>query len=193
MVLHNGAQARENRETFLKMRFVKQVEKFLLEKKKYGTESGMIAVMAMSSVYLPGELPKLSIDDGLSKHVVETLNKTLSSVDSAYNNWTTRKLVSGIANVANCKPSAHTLTSQNILKPLLQMLDSQDLNDKECALNAIWSLINEVTIVTISANKGLTEKLQELSGATVDASVRQAVLRVLAKLALRQRGGKHLF
>ena len=189
MVFHNAAHAKENRKTFQSLKFVQEAGKFVDSKHVHGVEAGMIAVLAMSYVYLPAEMTKLRIEDELSKHIVATLNKTISAPDHTYNQWNTRKLVSGIANIATLRQNASALIHQDILDQILKVLNFDDAYDKESALNAIWSLINEHTSISVFATDGLIPKLEQLSKAA-DASVKQAALRVLAKAKSRQAIGE---
>ena len=118
----------------------------------------MNAIMTMSYVCEENHAAVIKLSDGLAGYIIKDLSKATSDPEShQHDGWHAYELAVGITNLTMNKENIKTFVTHGAIKPLIKMLEFNDDNEVECALNALWSLVTSETIGSMTYGEIITQ------------------------------------
>ena len=117
---------------------------------------------------------------------MKILSKAVVSKNQQEDGWHTFELAVAMSNISVNPANSRNLVQAGVIPPLTKMLTAEKNYDKECALNAIWSLTNPDTMVQVSTTDGLLDRVDRLTRSDHEG-VKQSAIRLKIKLQGQQQ------
>ena len=154
---------------------------------KHGADNHKIVVpIAIAVSFLCSDDDVMTFEASAMEHLLMVLKNAIDSKhkDNTYHfeGWFAHDVTNCIAKLAaNAQNLQHVTKSGAVFKHLIKMTSFEDHTDQECALNALWTLLNRDTYDVIVSDGDFVERLHGLINKGAE-NVKLAAQRLAQKL-----------